>query len=103
MTAIAKFALAILPGGLLLLAAWHLFRCQHPHELRDRDADGLPILRCARCLRTRANILASPAPAYHRTQGGKELGDEPTGIERMREDNEPITDDLIWRSDGRSD
>jgi len=86
MTAIAKFALAILPGGLLLLAAWHLFRCQHHHELRDRDADGLPILRCSRCLEVRPNILASPARAYHRTQGPKGGEDGPTGIERHRGD-----------------
>jgi len=84
MPSIAKLALALLPGGLLLLAAWHLFRCQHPHELRDRDVDGVPVLRCSRCLRTRANILASPAPAFHRTQGAKGGEDGPTGIERHR-------------------
>jgi len=76
MPKLAKFAMA---------ATW-LLCCRHPHELRDRDADGLPILRCSRCLKVRPNILASPAPAYHRTQGPKGGEDGPTGIERHRGD-----------------
>ena len=102
MTAIAKLALALLPGGLLLLAAWHLFRCQHPHELRDRDADGLPILRCSMCLRTRANILASPVAGFHRTQGAKVASADLTGIERHRaEVDESIAElERMVRDDG---
>ena len=103
MTAIAKLALDLLPGGLLLLAAtWHLFRCRHPHELRDRDADGLPILRCSRCLRTRANILASPAPAFHRTQGPKIASADLTGIERHAADVDASIAELerMVRDDG---
>lgn len=60
--------------------AWAM-RCKHPHELLDRDPNGLPLLRCSRCHRVRPNILGSVKPAYRQTQSGG-VTVAPTGIER---------------------
>lgn len=67
MTALRTLAVALLPGGLLLLGAHWLFRCRHERELwRRRSLEGLPAtaprgemgLECARCGRWRELDLA---------------------------------------------
>jgi len=63
-----------------VVLAWAL-RCPCTHELLDRDSNGLPLLRCSRCLRTRPNILGGAKPAYRQTQSGG-ITVTPTGIER---------------------
>lgn len=54
------------------------------HELWDRES-GIPVLRCADCMRVRPNVLGAAVPAYHRTQDANHPAipdSSPTGIER---------------------
>lgn len=44
MTAIAKLAIALLPGGTFALAAMALFRCRHRHEVLHRIFPTTPLL-----------------------------------------------------------
>lgn len=85
MTAPAKLAVALLPGGTLALAAMALFRCRHRHEVLSQLRAEKPEmgLKCATCLRTRTHPFAGEPVRYHRTQ---EARPEPmTGIEREAE------------------
>lgn len=93
----------IVPGGLVALAAWQLYRllrgCQHPQEMYDRDEQGRPTLRCRDCLATRANPLYSGGAPKFRSVNREPLAGAPrvlTGIERERDNVVTITDDALW-------
>lgn len=77
MTIWPKLALALLPGGIIALAAYHLLRCQHRHELWDRrEVMGLC---CERCGAWRPAAALIGERRYH----VRETGEGESGIERM--------------------
>lgn len=102
MTLLRQLAVAALPGGIIALAAYRLLRCHHRHELQDRDEMGLPILRCADCLRARPHPWHGEPRRYMLTQpGDPERTRQYSGAWAERElrgsrYDGPVTDEKLW-------